>query len=288
MASDTLDQTNPREDVTLTSSSSILEGSNDLVFRIYKEVWDEFNRWKAEDCRQQLRLLQRPLPPPNVAEATRMMASALRTGDPDDVETIYLCDTDDDIPLDAGSATVLTCEDVILEFQEPVTEPHPRYEFCTPSVQSIALPIESVASDELETVPFVPYADDPDFKAEAYLGQFRFFAWEHLADPDGKLSTLEIPSLLWHPLTSAAILVEVIQFEVVRRLNLGHGLSLDDIDAENVLPALRPINRDGLIYKMTQRCVRRVNVIAPLLIKHVGAQRPPILDGNNGRISRQR
>jgi histone-lysine N-methyltransferase EZH2 len=196
MASDISDQTDPREDVTLASSSNISEGNNNLAFRIYEEVWDEFNRWKAEDCRQQLRLLQRPLPPPNVAQAARMMASTLRTGDPDDVETIFLCDTDDDIPFDAGDATVLTCENVLLRFQEPVTEPHPRYEFCTPSVQSVAFRIESVACDELETVPFVPYADHPDFDARNYLAQFKFFAWEHLADPDGKLSTPEIPSLL--------------------------------------------------------------------------------------------
>lgn len=189
MASDTSDQTDPREDVSL-ASSNILEGNHDFVFRIYEEVWDEFNRWKAEDCRQQLRLLQRPLPPPNVAEATRMMALTLRTGDPDDVQTISLCDADDDIPSDAGGATVLTCKNVLLEFQEPVTQPHPRYEFCTPSVQSIAFRIESVASDELEIVPFVPYADNHEFRARDYLGQFHFFAWEHLTDPDGKLSTL--------------------------------------------------------------------------------------------------
>jgi hypothetical protein len=81
--------------------------------------------------------------------------------------------------------------------------------------------------------------------------------------------------------------VEVIQFEVVRRLHLGYGLSLDDIDEVNVLPELRPTNRDGLIYKMTQRCVHQVNVIALPLIKHVCAQRLAVLVGNNGRTSRQ-
>ena len=199
MASESEDEMGAVEDMTHLSSSSVVEENEenrDLAFRIYEEVWDEFNRWKVEDCRQQLRLLQRPLPPPNVAEAARMMASTLRPSDPDDVETIYLCDTSDDVPLNAGGATVLTCKSVPLKFQDPVTEPHPRYEFCTPSVQSIAFRIESLASDELEIVPFVPYADDPAFNALAYLDQFKFFAWEHLADPDGKLPTLAIPSLL--------------------------------------------------------------------------------------------
>jgi len=49
--------------------------------------------------------------------------------------------------------------------------------------------------------------------------------------------------------------VEVIQFEVLRRLHLGHGLSLEDIDATGVLPESRQTNRFGLIYQMTQRCV---------------------------------
>jgi hypothetical protein len=54
--------------------------------------------------------------------------------------------------------------------------------------------------------------------------------------------------------------VEVIQFEVLRRLHLGHGLSLDDIDALDVLPALRSTNRFGLLYQMTQRCVLRTSL----------------------------
>ena len=64
-----------------------------------------------------------------------------------------------------------------------------------------------------------------------------------------------------------ATVVEVIQFEVLRQLHLGHGLSLDDIDALNALPALRETNRFGLIYQMTQRCVLRTSVSSfpPLL-----------------------
>jgi hypothetical protein len=52
--------------------------------------------------------------------------------------------------------------------------------------------------------------------------------------------------------------VEVIQFETLRRLHIKHGLSLDDIDATNVLPTLRKSNRSGLIYQMTQRYVQHM------------------------------
>ncbi|KAF8466499.1 hypothetical protein DFH94DRAFT_781237 [Russula ochroleuca] len=203
-----------------------IQENRTLAFLVYREVWDEFNKWKLEDCKRQLRLLEQPLPPPNIAEAAHKMASAFLTdGDESgDVEIIYICDTDDDIPLDVGGATVLTCETVSLKLP-PDFAPHPPYESCTPAVQTIAL------RENEEQLPFIPYADDPTWDIGMYLSQYEAFAWENLVDPD----------------------VEVIQFEVLRRLHFGHRLSLDDIDATCVLLALRPNNRFGLIYQMTQR-----------------------------------
>ncbi|KAI0253462.1 hypothetical protein BJV78DRAFT_211135 [Lactifluus subvellereus] len=233
MSLDTSENAGPSVTSTLVSSSSSQDENKEnkaLAFRVYKEVWDEFNRWKVEDCKQHLLLLQKPLPPPEAAEATLRVASALRPGVPGDVEVVYLCDTGDDVPLDTGNATVLTCRTTPLKL--PIDfAPYPRYESCTPSVQTVALRVGSAAHDEFDTAPFVPYADDPTFDAKVYLDQFRQFAWEGLANPD----------------------VEVIQFETLRRLHIGHGLSLDDIDATNVLPPLRETNRYGLIYQMTQR-----------------------------------
>ncbi|KAI9462879.1 hypothetical protein BJY52DRAFT_1255768 [Lactarius psammicola] len=204
--------------------------SRALAFRVYKEVWDEFNKWKVENCEQQLLLLQKPLPPPAAAKDALLEASNLRDGQPGEVEIIYLCDSEDEVPPNPGGSTVLMCETVHLELPMEFT-PHPRYESCTPAVQSIAPRIGSAADNEIEVLPFVPYADDPTFDAKAYLGTFKRFAWEELGDPD----------------------VEVIQFETLRRLHFGHGLSLDEIDATCVLLPLRQTNREGLIYKMTQR-----------------------------------
>jgi hypothetical protein len=165
------------------------EQNRTLAFRVYKEVWDEFNKWKVEDCKQHLLSLQNPLPPPEVAEATSRVASTLCSGESGDVEIVYLCDTNDDIPLDVDGATVLLCKAVPLELPDQF-EPHPRYESCTPSVQTIALRVGSVAHEELDVVPFVPYANDPTFDAKEHLGQFERFAWENLVDPDGELHTL--------------------------------------------------------------------------------------------------
>ncbi|KAH9164585.1 hypothetical protein EDB89DRAFT_2077985 [Lactarius sanguifluus] len=204
--------------------------SRALAFQVYKEVWDEFNKWKQENCKQQLLLLQKPLPPPTAAEDALLEASNLRDGEPGEVEIIYLCDSEDDVPLHPGGSTVLMCETVHLEPPSDFT-PHPRYESCTPAVQSILLRPSSAAEEAFTILPFVPYADDPTFDAKEYLEMHERFAWEELGDPD----------------------VEVIQFEALRRLYFGNGLSLDEIDATGVLPPLRLSNREGLIYSMTQR-----------------------------------
>jgi hypothetical protein len=158
-----------------------IQENRTLAFLVYREVWDEFNKWKLEDCKRQLRLLEQPLPPPNIAEAAHKMASAFLTdGDESgDVEIIYICDTDDDIPLDVGGATVLTCETVSLKLP-PDFAPHPPYESCTPAVQTIAL------RENEEQLPFIPYADDPTWDIGMYLSQYEAFAWENLVDPDGR------------------------------------------------------------------------------------------------------
>jgi hypothetical protein len=173
------------------SDDEKIQENRTLAFLVYKEVWDEFNKWKVEDCKQQLRLLQQPLPPPNVAQATRKLASAFRAdlyrGEPWDVETIYICDTEDDIPLDVSRATVLTCEDVSLKLPTGF-KPHPPYESCTASVQTIALREGSAAYEELVALPFIPYADsdDPNWDTKKYLNQFESFTWERLTNPDGR------------------------------------------------------------------------------------------------------
>jgi hypothetical protein len=174
-----------------SSDDEKIQENKTLAFLVYKEVWDEFNKWKVEDCRQQLRLLEQPLPPPNVAESTKRLASAFRTdldgSEPGDVEIIYICDMEDDIPFDMSNATVLTCEDVSLKLPLDF-KPHPPYESCTPSVQTIALRETSAAYEEITVAPFIPYADsdDPNWNIRRYLKQFEGFAWERLTDPDGK------------------------------------------------------------------------------------------------------
>src|SRR6266702_11697 len=174
--------------------------SRALTFRVYKEVWDEFNKWKVENCEQQLLLLQKPLPPPAAAEDALLEASNLREGEPGEVEIIYLCESEDEIPLHPGGSTVLMCETVHLELPTDFA-PHPRYESCTPAVQSIAFRLSSHAEDALLILPFVPYADDPTFDAKAYLEMYagKRFAWEELGDPDGMQLALTYLWLLLDP-----------------------------------------------------------------------------------------
>ena len=271
----TSDNAGPLEIPELVPSSNgddeKIEQNRTLVYSIYKEVWDEFCKWKVEDCKQWLRLLEQPLPPQNVAESTKRLASAFRTNldsnEPGEIEIIYICDKEDDIPLDMRSAAVLVCEDVSLKFP-PGFKPHPPYESCTASVQTIALREGSAAWEEADIAPFVPYADsdDPNWNIRRYLEQFEIFAWEWLADPDSMQCRLSSGLAHASSLIPVAITVEVIQFEVLRRLHVGHGLSLEDIDVTGFLPESRPSNRFGLIYQMTQRYVRLCPCYVPTLL----------------------
>lgn len=182
------------------SDDEKIQENRTLAFIVYKEVWDEFYKWKVDDCKQQLRLLEQPLPPPNVVESTKRLGSAFRTdldsSEPGDVEIIYICDTEDDVPFDTSSTTVLMCEGVSLKLP-PDFKPHPPYESCTPSVQTIAFRQGSAAYEDLWISPFVPYADsdDPNWNIKTYLQQFEGYAWERLADPDGK--RFRLPPLSW-------------------------------------------------------------------------------------------
>jgi hypothetical protein len=169
-----------------------------LAFGVYREVWDEFNKWKVENSERQLLLLQKPLPPPGAAEDALLEAFDMRDREPGEVEIVYLCDSEDDIPHHPDGSTVLMCETVHLQLP-PDFAPHPRYESCTPAVQSIKFRPGSAAEDEIDVLPFVPYTDDPTFDTKAYLGLFSFFAWEYLGDPDSMHLALTYLWLLLNP-----------------------------------------------------------------------------------------
>ena len=62
--------------------------------------------------------------------------------------------------------------------------PHPSYESCTPCVQSIYL------GDDPEEMPFIPFADDPDYDYIENTLFYDRFAWQFRDQPDAQRTRL--------------------------------------------------------------------------------------------------
>ncbi|KAK7023973.1 SET-domain-containing protein [Favolaschia claudopus] len=115
-------------------------------------------------------------------------------------------------------------------------ERHPQYQFCSPSSRNT----NARMLDE-KYAAFLPFPEDPNFPVDLYLDSFEGLQWiDDLVGPDE----------------------EVIQFEVVRRLHIDHGVSPEDIDGvlqiyadqEHIsyLP-LRDSHESGLLWAVSQR-----------------------------------
>ncbi|KAJ3543173.1 hypothetical protein NM688_g5891 [Phlebia brevispora] len=83
------------------------------------------------------------------------------------------------------------------------------YEACVPTYRVI------LHGDDPNDLPFVPYADEPDFDATPYVLEHKRFAWQ---------SGHHGPDVKW------------ICIETARRVHFEHGVHLSDIDASGVLP----------------------------------------------------
>ncbi|KZT36229.1 SET domain-containing protein [Sistotremastrum suecicum HHB10207 ss-3] len=115
------------------------------------------------------------------------------------------------------SCPVVTCETV---------RPAPSYEWHTETNQNIWVSLE-----DTDTLAFVPFADDPSFRAEEYTSCFKRL--KPCRDPD----------------------LEEIEAEAARRLHFGHGFSFDLIDKTGVLSRtmLGESENVGICHALTQR-----------------------------------
>ncbi|KAK7038363.1 SET-domain-containing protein [Favolaschia claudopus] len=209
----------------------------ELSRRIYDDVRTEFHAWKSEHAEQKL--------------------SSLYSADsPHTTKKFQIADYCFDSPpspalemdSEAGACMQVLEYDVNGKIMHSTVNPievcnvmeqfegHADYQFCSPSLRNT----NARMMDE-KYAAFVPFADDPNFPLEVYLGSFKGFQWKHdFVGPDE----------------------EVIQFEVVRRLHVDHGVSPEDIDRavksygdqEHMcyLP-LRESQESGLLWAVSQR-----------------------------------
>ncbi|EDR03302.1 uncharacterized protein LACBIDRAFT_307384 [Laccaria bicolor S238N-H82] len=186
---------------------------------VYRGVYTEFFAWEQEECRRTLISLRTTTPKilrlPRVSTSYHPSQVTIVEGS----EKFYFDDLVDD-----SNSFQASC----LTIKAAKWSPCPRYFSCTPISQN-------TQRDTVQdcTLPFVPYADDPNFPVFDYLENFSEFAWqEEFKDPD----------------------MEEIQSEAVRRLIFGpHKFTLQDVDDLGFFSLTRVTNSFGLLWDTTQR-----------------------------------
>jgi len=149
-------------------------GLRDIAVIVYREVWDEFYAWEPDHCQQTISSLapdayqSSPVPdlsPETVSTALDLYHAVEATLN---IRKTYLI-------------LVFYYFDVgLLGFR-----PYPDFEFCTPASKSIARNAND--PDDAHEVPFIPYADNPEFPIREYLTEFPFLGWQlrsNCQDPD--------------------------------------------------------------------------------------------------------
>lgn len=159
---------------------------------VYKETWDEFYRWEQDECRRALdslaisELSSPPFNPQSIHDLDYTGSSfdfdfeAFNSDSNLDTETFTR--EEFDVHENSVRYSTLTC------FTQKAMQMkgYPRYEMCTPASRNYARD----PFYEQNQAPFVPYADDMNFKFEEHLDPFDEFSWQvDFVDPDRKPDT---------------------------------------------------------------------------------------------------
>ncbi|KAJ7031480.1 SET domain-containing protein [Mycena alexandri] len=200
-----------------------LARATQIVETVFKEVHDEFRAWKQDYASWALLAVARPpyaidrvsipgnpAPSSSASEKTPPPSSPVDTprSSAGAAEYIEIWDAD--------TGTTKRVEMRVISVQDVFPAP-PAHEYCTPATRNI------FQGDDSNDLPFIPFADDPNFDHARYFKEFKTFGWERpVPDPD----------------------VEVVVVEAARRLRTEHQMLYKHIDETGVLP-LELLDREG-------------------------------------------
>uniref|UniRef100_A0A0W0F565 SET domain-containing protein n=2 Tax=Moniliophthora roreri TaxID=221103 RepID=A0A0W0F565_MONRR len=216
----------------------------------YATVWREFYSWEPQYCRDTMASLRaielrhaRPVLSPNQLTTCNNPFSSSPAAE---LCTITSLDSNGHIM----DHETLFCAPAVLELPRRSIPIVPRYTFCTPLSRSIR---HHNDDSERDVVPFIPYADDPQFSIIAYLRNFKHgLQWQKRNSP----VNLNNPDL------------DMVEAEVARRLHFEAQLDYSSIDqmhlffnrtcfnfcgSEDDFVHLRHKNKSGLIWLSNQR-----------------------------------
>ena len=212
----------------------------DVVFQVYKSVWEDFSVWEQDHCRQTLQSLSpsRPFRPhlnPLLISSGQSHSAIKepRSTIHDDVSSTVIESFDDSDMENGSTSTVLVTVHTISKGQklQPLS-----YEACTPISRNLMI------GDDSDYLPFIPNSDDPTYDYTYDVDEHKFFAWHQpnrdpdcaVFDPFSRYSLSD--GSYFFLFFSFFLSVEVINIETTRSLLQDHGMSLDDIDRSGILP----------------------------------------------------
>ncbi|EGO29325.1 hypothetical protein SERLADRAFT_412873 [Serpula lacrymans var. lacrymans S7.9] len=209
-------QTEPNSDTTT------LVPDRDLIHRVFAQVWTEFYKWEQQYSRDRVQNLSRsdhyhtsPSAPAIVKLSERLSNVSMTQ----DVEMQLEMDRARETMqferfYEDGSSSISPI--TLHVIHAPEVQPHSSYEACAPIQRSV------FHGDDSDAMPFMPFADEPEFDAHDYAQFYGSFAWEQDYDPD----------------------LEIIVLEAAHRLRNLHDISFQRID-ESVLLPFTLLSKDG-------------------------------------------
>lgn len=149
--------------------NSVSESTTALVQTIFRAVWNEFYDWEQKYSQEAINSLAGPIP-------TKMARNSI-------VEIV-----NKNLEL-TNENNAFSEDSTIIEAPKLKFSPYPTYEACTPLSGNIW------KGDDSPHMPFVPYADEPNFKHVEYSLAYDDFDWQNgNRDPDRQYITTSIES----------------------------------------------------------------------------------------------
>jgi histone-lysine N-methyltransferase EZH2 len=162
--------------------NNILDHTISLVRSVYHTVWKEFYAWEPGYCQDIITSLARLVH----GTVPNIQLSDKDDGDPHEMLQDLWLDTEDELEIWESFTAGAPARTMVrpITIQAPHFPPYASYESCTPCSRSIH------AGDDSDYMPFIPFADDPQYDHIQDTHSYAFRAWEDVRDPDCKFDIL--------------------------------------------------------------------------------------------------
>ncbi|KAF8631530.1 hypothetical protein AX15_002288 [Amanita polypyramis BW_CC] len=220
----------PSSPRTITESTPDIMGDDanaTLAYDYFRTTWCDFYRWEQEHYASILETLRSQVPLPTSKATPSLLPqwmqpnpsrSSLRSSLPetdvvesfnnlDEIETMKCMPSASSAPRRTDVNAFIVS--VTLGAMPANLSPCPQYESCTPLSQNASL------GDDSPIMPYIPFADDPEFDWIAHCSKYQSLAWQdYMKDPN----------------------LEVIVIETSARLCNEHDLTTEDLEETGLLP----------------------------------------------------